>query len=557
MANEEKNNDAKKGRASAPGSISVTPVHNRSRRGSGVLFDPEDRDTEVKNSLARIVQCNANYSMMKEKDAKKEDLEKMVKKLETEIARLNRVANRDALERIAEDKKTDVKELWQFAAFENDTLLFSTKKPEFRFRKEQWEDPYKKSMSSDEHKQVREIAKSLKDKFPNLLNRTTSNKDLNYFMITLAKYCANFSRSQVYAVIDARFDQDLLEIFDSMIINENLDGALANFINTYAMAKSTTENYRGFMDMPLDPTDVYSSYQAMMKAATLAFPHEKPHELEVRTIQKIESNLKPEVQNLIQKEIYRHNQRFRDQPITGEIYVAKLEKILMNANIAYERPRQKKMTEIAAMQSGPQNAMQHMQPRQHVQHVQHPQQQQPMRQQQYNKGGKPRFQQNQGYNANNTRKPSKLQKIPLEWPTMKPHTDALEQQYDLKNLGFIESIKKLAKDAVQATRIVTVPLNPKQMPNPIFMGNKYKLNCKGIDFPFIATSLISNRKFITAEGLRHFRDKCWRCGLKGCNPASPQCPMIHSTPTFNPCERCKAGLHQKEQCRVYLENSGA
>ena len=113
----------------------------------------------------------------------------------------------------------------------------------------------------------------------------------------------------------------------------------------------------------------------------------------------------------------------------------------------------------------------------------------------------------------------------------------------------IQTITKRAAERFPSVK--EVKLDPNQTPRVQMKENGfYVCNSPPIDFDIFLER--GKGQLFTVKLLEYFNDKCWKCGLTDCNPASLKCPMRKAPSGFAPCQVCKRALHGDKACKVYL-----
>ena len=566
-----------------PPSTYATP-NNMSRAGSPAHLEVEETEADIVNNLVKSMrQQNRLMEMMLKGTMKKEEIAREYdKSLHKSIQQLKERASRTNLDSLAEQKianKQDILDKIDQVKQYDEQVVYATTMPKFEFAKNAKDDPYDAGILPTRHSEIREVLKTIKGKFPDIMTCTTPTLMLNYFMVTVSKNTklSGLSRAEVHTIIESRFDYELTQIFTRMITSPTkYDEALEKFSITYAMARAGASAYRQYMDVRFDIQIPHESAQSLMKAATLAFPNETLEQIEWRVTQKIELDLPAELQNALQQEVTKHRIKYENMPITVEILVVKIEKLLNGYPMLNVR-KPKKHSEVASVQADAQQEPSSQDTRYVHQNARFPvpdekgrmptslsesaefrnrdnpnYEHRPIGYKKDN-NGKKNQQQNANQNQNRNRQKLVFEKIPLDDPRMDEYCDQLGIQYGLPQNGFNPAIMLLNKDVYYNMKIKMVPLDPEQMPDVKYVKGQYRLHSKPLSVPFIQSA--PNRKYITKSWLEYFNDKCWRCGLRGCNPASKKCPMKNATPTFHLCGRCRSGLHRTEQCNAFIEKA--
>ena len=138
----------------------------------------------------------------------------------------------------------------------------------------------------------------------------------------------------------------------------------------------------------------------------------------------------------------------------------------------------------------------------------------------------------------------------------------LNQKGDIVNC-VNDIIREAANDSAHQNiknQLGPVQSNPSATKPPM-VGDKYHMDDYPIEYPVFVKFNIHDKMGrqkqhrFTNRVLEHFKYHCLKCGLKNCDPTSPNCPMYWATEVLALCERCRYAFHRREDCKVIFPDS--
>ena len=456
---------------------------------------------------------------------------------------------------------------------------------------------------ADQIQLIKDVKRNLTERFPNMISKRTSPLDFfAYFkIISKAQRTQGFDETQTLDIVQHRMDFKLCDQMESMInVHRNIPDALEQIIEMYATKPSQAELQSNFHEAPLRLHKFSEDARDLVMLAHEAYPDKSREAIEHNLWTKYLQALPSEIRNRLIREQEKIDE-MRDTGLKvnnlgGPQLISTIVGYIEEAGLNQPRERRPRRPEAVfeintqdqidtkdnvfrTQTSGPYQSNSNFS-RNESQY--RPSSDLGRGNNSSYRNGNRNFQRNpnrysnnqiqvrNGQNVGNSgqnsgsdgprRGNSDYNKLPKTFVNINNKEGCVAFAKALAEIfptntkeQFLDSLSRIVNNAAKRLKgINELRLDEHQCPTVTMVRDGYyKVPGPPMDFDLFYSK--GTFKFFNEPMLKYFNNRCYRCGLPGCNPMSRFCPMKDSEDGYEPCQRCRRALHPEEQCRVYLE----